>query len=105
MKNLRNLRQEQHISQQKLAEQFLLTQQSIYKYENGLAEPDIQTLIQLADYFNTSVDYLIGHTPKENPNTLQYVSPEESTHLEQYRKLSQSAKEHLDGLLKEITTK
>ena len=39
-----------------------VSQQSIYKYENGLAEPDIKTLIDLADYFNTSVDYLIGNT-------------------------------------------
>lgn len=39
-----------------------LSQQSINKYENHGVEPDIDTLIKLADYFNTSVDYLIGHT-------------------------------------------
>ena len=62
MKRLKELRQKQKISQQKLAEHFHISQQSIWKYENGLAEPDICTLIQFADYFQTSVDYLI-HFP------------------------------------------
>ena len=62
MKNLKSLRLSKGLSQLKLAELFNISQQSIYKYENGLAEPDIDTLIKLADYFETSVDYLIGHS-------------------------------------------
>lgn len=44
MKNLKILREEFGLSQQKLADLFNLSQQSIYKYENDLAEPDFQTL-------------------------------------------------------------
>ena len=43
MKRLKELREKKGISQQKLANEFNLSQQSIYKYENDLAEPDIST--------------------------------------------------------------
>lgn len=75
MKRLKELRQKQKISQQKLADHFHISQQSIWKYENGLAEPDIHTLIQFADYFQTSVDYLIGHTDNPLPQTINLSLP------------------------------
>ena len=45
--NIRILREKQNISQQKLADAVGLSQQSIYQYENGIAEPDIDTLINV----------------------------------------------------------
>lgn len=62
VKNLKSLRTEKGISQQQLADIIGTTQQSINKYENHKIEPDIATLISIAQYFNTSVDYLIGNT-------------------------------------------
>ena len=59
---LKQLRQEQGISQQHLADAVGVSQPSINKYENHSTEPDIGSLICLADYFGTSVDYIIGHT-------------------------------------------
>jgi len=59
---LKSLREEKQISQQKLAEQIGTNQQSIHRYEHGLYEPDIRTLKLIANYFKTSVDYLIGNT-------------------------------------------
>lgn len=63
VKNLRKLRMSKDISQQRLADILEITQQAVYKYEKDKTEPDISTLILLADYFGTTVDYLIGHTP------------------------------------------
>ena len=60
--NLKLLRKEYGISQQRLADAIGLSQPSINKYENHNIEPEIEILIRLADYFNTSVDYIIGHT-------------------------------------------
>lgn len=60
--NLRKLRDEKKISQQKLADMLGLTQPSINKYENHNIEPDIYTLKLMADYFETSVDFIVGHT-------------------------------------------
>lgn len=60
--NLKRLRIERGISQRFLADAIGVSQQSINKYENHNIEPDIATLMQIADFFDTSVDYLIGHT-------------------------------------------
>lgn len=60
MLNLKKLRKEKGLTQQILAEKFGLSQQSIYKYENDLAEPDIATLKEFAGFFGTSIDYLVG---------------------------------------------
>lgn len=62
LKNLRSLREAAGISQKNLAEAIGVSQQSINKYENHNIEPDIATLRRLADYFRTSIDYIVGHT-------------------------------------------
>ena len=60
--NLKLLRQEYGISQQRLAEAIGVSQPSINKYENHNIEPEIEILKRMADYFNTSIDYVVGHT-------------------------------------------
>ena len=62
LKNLRLLREESGVTQKQLAEAIGVSQQSINKYENHSIEPDIETMIRMADYFQTSVDFLIGHS-------------------------------------------
>ena len=42
-----------------------MNQNSISRYETGERETDYKTLIALADYFNVSIDYLLGRT--DNP--------------------------------------
>ena len=65
VKNLRALRLQKGVSQQAVACHLGITQQSVYRYEKDKFEPDIATLMALADYFGTTVDFLIGHTPPE----------------------------------------
>ena len=60
--NLKKLREDASVSQKALADAIGVSQQSVNKYENHNIEPDIDTLIRIADFFETSVDYLIGHT-------------------------------------------
>ena len=62
---LRGLRKNKGISQLKLAMDLNTTQNTISRYETGEREPGIDELIKIADYFNVSVDYLIGRT--DNP--------------------------------------
>ena len=62
---LKELRKKKGISQLRLATELNTTQNTISRYETGEREPGIDELIMLADYFNVSVDYLIGRT--ENP--------------------------------------
>ena len=62
---IRELRKKKGISQLRLATDLNTTQNTISRYETGEREPGIDELIKIADYFNVSVDYLIGRT--ENP--------------------------------------
>lgn len=62
MNRLKELRGEQKISQGELAEKFQVTQQTISAYENGSRDIGTETLSRLADFFDCSVDYLLGKT-------------------------------------------
>ena len=63
MENLKKLRLAKGLSQQALADRRSLSQQTIYKYENGITEPNIDMLKDIADFFDVSIDYLTGHSP------------------------------------------
>lgn len=102
--NLRILRESRNISQKKLADQVNISQQAIYKYENALAEPNIEMLIQFADFFHVSVDYLIGYTEdgyceKTVSDSVPDMTPMEVHHLVQYRKLPKRMQKHYDEIL------
>lgn len=108
MNHLRILRESRGLSQQKLAEKFNLSQQSVYKYENQLSEPDMTTLMQFAEFFHTSVDYLIGYTSDDRPlSDASFMecalSPTEAHHLTMYRHLSNDTQKHLDSILENLS--
>lgn len=63
---LKELRKTKNISQLKLAMDLGMNQNSISRYETGERQADYETLIAFADYFNVSIDYLLGRT--DNPN-------------------------------------
>lgn len=65
MFRLKELRTIRKITQVKLAMDLNLSQHSISRYETGEREADYDTLVAIADYFNVSVDYLLGRT--DNP--------------------------------------
>lgn len=102
VKNLRKLRVNKGVSQQQLADVMGTSQQSVNKYENHNVEPDISALIRLADYFETTVDYLVGHTPPVEQNTEEEVEPtkEEAMLIRNYRRLSKDEKESIQLVLK-----
>jgi len=66
---LKELRKSRNISQQKLAMDLNINQNSISRYETGEREADYTTLIQLADYFGVSLDYLLERS--DNPQFLK----------------------------------
>lgn len=106
LKNLWMLRKNAGLSQQALGERFNLSQQTIYKYENGLAEPDIDTLIRFAAYFNVSVDFLIGNTKgeaiSEESVPLDYTV-EEKDFVLMIRKLNPDVRHALTAFLNNMT--
>lgn len=61
---LKELRIIHNLSQIELAEEVNVSNKTISRYETGQREPDLATLISLAEYFHVSLDELVGYTPK-----------------------------------------
>lgn len=62
MYRLKELRTECRISQQELAKALEVGQNTVSQWEKGTRKPDFVTLEKLADYFDVSVDWLLGRT-------------------------------------------
>ena len=62
MRNLKHLRLQKGYSQLEMAGELGLPQSTYQQYEAGINEPKFSTLIKIADYFDVSIDYLIGRT-------------------------------------------
>lgn len=61
-KNLRELREQKNLRQQDIADIVGSSQKNVSNWEIGKFEPDIQTLWKLADYFDVTIDYLVGRS-------------------------------------------
>ena len=109
MKNLKRLREARGLSQQKLAELLGTTsQQNIQKYEAGTSEPDFQMLQQLADFFDTSIDFLIDHTgiSAKVENIEKYaLTVEEEQFIDRLRDLPSEYRFVVDGVLNVLQEK
>ena len=66
--NLKKLRKEKGLSQIAMQIETGIDQALISKFENGDRIPPTDTLILLADFFNTNIDYLLDRT--DNPNKI-----------------------------------
>ena len=62
MNRIRDLREDKNMRQSDLAEATGIDQRTISNYETEKTYPDSQALILLADYFDVSIDYLVGRT-------------------------------------------
>lgn len=63
--NIRNLREDHDKTQQELAEYLHVKQTTYSKYELGKINIPIEVFIELADYYDVTVDYLLGRTNKK----------------------------------------
>lgn len=63
---LRELRNKSNLTQNEIATKLNVSGQTILNWENGIYEPKINQLIQLADLFNVTVDYLIERKTTTN---------------------------------------
>ena len=99
-KRLKSLREENNIKQVELAKSLKMTSATLSQYENGIREPNNETLIKLAEYFDVSVDYLLGRTlSRKQPDTLAFHS------VPGYEKLSNEDKQYIDDLITRLSKK
>ena len=67
IKRIRDLREDNDLTQTELGKILHISQRTYSHYENGTREIPIELLIKLAHYYNTSVDYLLGETNNKKP--------------------------------------
>lgn len=63
--NIRNLREDSDKTQKELADYLNVKQTTYSKYELGKINIPVEVYIKLADYYDVSVDYLLGRTKKK----------------------------------------
>lgn len=88
-KRLKKLRNEMKITQEELGKEINVTKVSISGYENGNRSPDTETLQRIANYFNVSVDYLLGRTDALTTNN-EFDPMDEINHLLKKYNIDQS---------------
>ena len=64
--NLKELRTEKNVGQVELAEKLGVSKGTISLWENGLREPKLSSIILLANYFEITIDELVGNDIKNN---------------------------------------
>lgn len=68
MENLILMRKSKKLTQAQVAEYLKIDKTTFCKYETGKSEPDLKTLKKLAEFFGTTVEYLIGNTDDPSPS-------------------------------------
>lgn len=96
MQNLVKLRTHTGLKQAEIAEQIGISRQSYCHYETGKREPDFLTLCKLADYFNTTVDYLLGRTELNQPAKIGWTDEEKAAGVAMEETLSADETEWID---------
>ena len=66
-KRIRDLREDKDLSQKELAKILNMSQTGYSKYEVGTNDVPTKILIQLAQFYNTSIDYILGLTDEIKP--------------------------------------
>lgn len=103
MLKLRELRKDKQITQQELAKKLNLSIQTISGYETGYAQPQIETLIAMADYFGVTTDELLGRENFATGNVVitgTQLSEDEKQLVDLYRVLTLRDKAELIGFAK-----
>lgn len=95
MLRLEDLREERGLTQNEIAEAIGTSRTNIGRWEKGLNEPSYTFVVKLANFFNVTVDYLIGN--EENVSNVRGGYPEtfteeEKTLIRYYRAIGKEAK-------------
>lgn len=67
MLKIRDIREDKDLTQKQISKLLNCTQQTYSRYETGEITIDINNLIKLAEFYNTSTDYLLGLTNEKKP--------------------------------------
>ncbi|MDE7098807.1 MAG: helix-turn-helix domain-containing protein [Ruminococcus sp.] len=106
-----DLRKQRNIKQSTIADILDISQQAYLKYEHGDADPTLDALCKLADFYGVSTDYLLGRTSVKRMATEEFdpladidVSELDKRLIKKYTNFSQSERALCVELLRQLTT-
>lgn len=102
--HLKELRKIHNLTQKQLAQQIGASERGIQNYELNQRKPTYDILIALADFFNVSIDSLVGRTDSNNLNIATDTAPILSEIHEKLIELFDTLDSHNQGALLERAT-
>ena len=99
MERLKILRTKRKLLQKEVASALNIGRTTYVKYENGDSEPSLSILIELANFFDVTTDYLLERSnipnQKENQNPELKISEQEKTLLENFRSTTEHGRQRI----------
>ena len=93
--NIRKIRKERGLTQEQLAEAVGVTTGAVYKWEAEKSLPEIGMLMELADFFDISVDVLLGYEMRKNDKENMLKRINESVHQRNQKEVEKEAEKIL----------
>jgi transcriptional regulator with XRE-family HTH domain len=84
---IKELRSKEGITQTELSSETKIPKSTIAKYEHGQLEANYKRLNIIADFFNVSIDYLLGREIKRNTTNANILSDQQKTLLSNFNNL------------------
>lgn len=94
---LKQLRKERGLTQQELSKKVGIPRSTIAGYETDVAEPDMAKISILANFFNVSSDYLLGHS--DNPKTAEQLTTKDEKDIAKTMKKLKERLMNEEGLM------
>lgn len=82
---LKELREQKKINQTEISNFINASQSNYSKYELGTIEPNLETLCKLADFYNVTLDYLVG---RDFTNPIGYLTDNQITFVKSFLALN-----------------
>ena len=101
MENLKTIRKSLNLTQKEIAMKLNMKPTTYWGYENNSREMDYATLLKVADFFNCSIDYLLGHQAKNIVYT-ESLTPVQQKLFELIKKLTDEQGLFLIGYISDM---
>ena len=96
---LKSIRENAGLSQNDLAKNLGCAQSTVGMWESGKREPNFEKLVIIADYFDISVDFLLGREKSKDDSGEQKLEPVEIEMIKKYRQLDNRGKKAVNETL------
>lgn len=99
---MRDLREDSDLTQIEIGKKLNMSQSQYQKYESGLRTPPIDILIQLADIYGVSLDYITERTNAKKVTQSELANPKYNRLIEYYSRLSLEDQDFIMGKMVEL---